>query len=133
MAGTVPGTFLLFVAGEPDRGDDSVVSRTRFNRFSGFLPAPGAGSQQPPGPLEPPWHLPLEQRRCLAMVGSLAEPLHRAVKVVDVNRPEGDRELVARWVSEETLLPSLVAPDGRRLDGLDSFLPNRVRALLSAR
>jgi hypothetical protein len=55
----------------------------------------------------------------------------KALKVVDVNRPSGDQGLVQRWVTRETLLPLLVSPNGRRLEGIESFVPSRLKDFLS--
>ena len=84
-----------------------------------------------PAPDERPWHFPVEQRTCIRLVDELAESLGRTVMVIDVNWPEFHTDLVERWVGPNTLLPLLVAPDGRRLEGLESFVPSIVRRFLS--
>ena len=68
---------------------------------------------------------------CIELVAELAESAGRALRIVDVNHPADDqRALVRRWVGTNTLLPLLVAPDGRTLEGSESFVPSRVRRFL---
>lgn len=52
------------------------------------------------------------------------------MKVVDVHRPAGDHDLVERWVTRETPLPLLVSPNGGRLQGIESFVPSRLKHFL---
>lgn len=126
-------SFLLFAAGEPDRGDDgrALASEIQQPTILQSIPRISGHSFPGPAPDEVPWHFPVEQRACIRLVNELAESLGRAVTVIDVNWPESDRDLVERWTGPNTLLPLLVAPDGRRLEGLESFVPSRVRRFLS--
>ena len=77
------------------------------------------------------WEFPEEVGQCVRLAVELAGRLGRDVRVVDLNGPAVDVEQVRRWVSPETLLPLLVSPDGRRLEGIGSFVPSTLRAFLA--
>lgn len=123
--------FLLFAAGEPDRGNDGRALVSTFHRTAAIVQLPPKDPEVLPQRGEVRWHYPVEQRMCVQLVLSLAEPMGKAVKVVDVHRPAGDHDLVERWVTRETLLPLLVSPNGGRLQGIESFVPSRLKHFLS--
>lgn len=143
MAGDLPSDAVLFVAGEPDVGLDdlSTGERSVFRRAAGFV-AGGAlvatsaevrgwkAARQGEGSGPPEWHLPPVQNQCAELVRSIAEQLGRTLRVVDVNRPSGYRDLVERWVGPNDLLPLLVRSDGSRLEGEERFVPRQVRRFL---
>ncbi len=128
------GTFLLFAGREPNRGDDGRGILREFPRMRAFAIFPPGSSEKESvarakqGPH--PWEFPIDVRPCLELVLDLARKAGQTVKLVDVNRPEDDRELVGRFVDESHVLPMLVAPSGARLEGLDAFSPAAVRSFL---
>jgi hypothetical protein len=149
MTSTDEGEILLFVAGEPDSGIGSLQEgKTNvFDRvidaalpFGGHIPV--SRSSNPPGDVPPlgeaaasttgdrPWHLPPEQLRCVDLVLSVARRERKEVTVVDVNRASAQQALVDRWVGPKDVLPLLVRPDGARLEGVEEFVPQRVRRFL---
>lgn len=89
--------------------------------------------EQPPLTDRRPWHLPPQQVACIDVVLDAAERERRTVLVIDVNRPEDHQELVDRWVMPNDVMPLLVRPDGRRLDGEENFVPHRVRQFITGR
>lgn len=133
-SGSVP--FLLFAAGEPNRGDDGRRILRHFPRMRAFSILPPEQTEERFSKslaAEPaPWGFPLDVRACVDLVLDLAERVGRAVVVIDVNRPAERRVDVERWTSPEGLLPALIAPTGARLEGLDAFTPAAVRRFLRA-
>ncbi|HXY46592.1 MAG TPA: hypothetical protein VEK13_01680 [Thermoplasmata archaeon] len=127
-----PTSFLLFAAGEPDRGDDgrAIASQLTVPTIL-HSPRVSSGSSTGPPSEELLWHFPVEQRACVRLVTDIAKSMGQVVTVIDVNWPEGDRDLVERWMGPNSLLPMLIAPDGRRLEGIESFVPSRVRRFLA--
>lgn len=121
--------FLLFAAGGPDHGDDGRAIARRLRRQTGVLPGTGADLHSP---VEPQWEFPVEQRSCILLVEEIAATTGDEVRVIDVNQPGEDRRLVERWAGPEAVLPLLVSPLGRRLEGAESFRPKRVRQFLGA-
>lgn len=124
-----PRRFLLFAGGEPDRGDDGRGMASQLGPFKRLIQLPGRPDLGP-GEGELPWQFPVEQRACVRLVLDMARSVGRVVQVVDVNRPAGDRDLVERWVTPETVLPLLISPDGRRREGAESFVPSQIRKFL---
>ncbi|MGA7650046.1 MAG: hypothetical protein ACLP8V_07325 [Thermoplasmata archaeon] len=145
--------FLLFVAGEPDSGVDSLqkTKSTVVGRFvdaalpfGGRMPisrtsnppgaiAPGLGEAPPSESVDRPWHLPRQQLRCVDMVLRIAGRERRRVTVVDTNRATAPQGLVDRWVGPNDVLPLLVGPDGARLEGIEEFVPQKVRQFIVGR
>lgn len=124
--------LLLFVGSVPDPGDDgrAVAKQLYFFGRFGQLILHGPSFLKPPEG-EVPWRLPVEQMACIQLVLDLARPSGRVVRLVDVNQPGDDRELVERWEGQDGVLPTLVAPDGRQLAGVESFDRERVRKFLA--
>lgn len=131
MTTNLSKSFLLFATGEPDRGDDGRGFASTFHRAGVIVQLPPKNPEVVPARGDVRWHYPVEQRMCVQLVVNLAESMGKALKVVDVNRPSGDQGLVQRWVTRETLLPLLVSPNGRRLEGIESFVPSRLKDFLS--
>lgn len=129
------GTFLLFAGGEPYRGDDGRGILRHFPRMRAFSISRPEFSEKASvarAKKEPhPWEFPIDVRPCLELVLDLAKKAGQTVKLVDVNRPQDDVELVGRFVNESHLLPMLIAPSGARLEGLDAFSPAAVRSFLA--
>jgi len=136
----VPATdLLLFVAGEPGRGPEAMKDVTsRWKLLAGTVVVgwwnrtrAGASSASDETGADSPeglaWHLPVEQIHCVNLVAEIARDLGRSVTLVDVNRPMGAEELLRRWVAADAVFPLLVRPDGRRLEGLDHFVPGELR------
>ena len=123
--------FLLFLAGEPFKDIPDLEGRQlavgvlpglRVERIGGHTSAdlqPGQvyGAEGETG----------------RMVLSLAAKCGVTVRVIDVDRPGPEAELVGRWVSAEDPLPLLVRPDGARLEGDEAFQPARVAEFLQGR
>ncbi|HKN06342.1 MAG: hypothetical protein ABR888_01620 [Thermoplasmata archaeon] len=143
----------LFVAGEPDSGVVSLQKgkTTVFDRvvdtvlpFGGRVPI--SRSSHPPGDVPPaigeadpsltedrPWHLPRQQLLCVDMVLRAARRQRRTVTVVDVNRASAQQGLVDRWVGPNDVLPLLARADGSRLEGIEEFVPQKVRKFIGHR
>ncbi len=130
--GTGP-EFILFAGGEVDHDEDGrelVRHLPRFRVFS-LTPMPKVAPRSSYGPERADtWKFPADVQSCVALVLDLAHRMRCRVRVVDVYRPGEDAALVRRWVTSETLLPILVSPGGRTLEGADSFVPGTVREFL---
>lgn len=130
-----PRAFLLFARSEPVRGDEGYTYAASFHRLRVFLrlaPShPAAPARGPSG--EPRWEFPADIGRCVRAALELAAETGTSVEVIDVSRAGKGQDLVSRWVLEGTLLPKLVAPDGRALEGVDAFVPSRLRRFFSGR
>ncbi len=119
--------FLLFAGGEPDRGDDGRdIASSLVGRFRAGRKYLGNSSVR-----EARWQFPVQQRMCVELVLEMAQRLGRSVKVIDVDWAGDDRGYVTQWRATEALLPLLISPDGRRLEGIESFVPAEVRRFLS--
>jgi len=138
--------FLLFVAGEPDATGDSMrdVNTSIGSRLVstiapvGHWTQPSRREQRPgfssgPEAEEQSWHIPQQQHVCVDLVVNTANNAGKSVRVIDVNRPEDFRELVGRWVGSADVLPLLVSPDGARLEGVEEFVPHKVRRFILRR
>jgi hypothetical protein len=145
----VPGTggepFLLFVGGEPGPGPESMrdVETSMGRRMLGSVvgnwwtprvpgPSQSGVAAQAPLPDDLPWHLPPPQIQAANMVFEIADRFGRKVAVVDVNRPGQNQGLVDRWVGTSGILPLLVRSDGGRLEGIEEFVPKKVRRFIGA-
>jgi hypothetical protein len=82
-------------------------------------------------PSERPARLPRLQLHCMNTVLRIARSAGREVTVVDVDRAAGRQHLVDRWVEARAPLPLLVRSDGRRLAGLEQFVPEVLRSFIS--
>jgi hypothetical protein len=142
----VGGSFVLFVAGEPDTGADPFkdVQTSIVRRLAGVVVGGavvgGHGKRKKREADEraasqglPPWILPREQQQCIELVEDAAQELQRSVTLVDVNRPEGNQSLVDRWFTPDSILPLLVSPSGERLEGNERFTPTTIRRFLRDR
>jgi hypothetical protein len=137
--------FLLFVGGEPgSSGKD--LNWTVFQRLTSFIfpqsirwlsrrlsPARSEDARPPAGTEKSSWHLPREAVASVNLVTHIVRRNGRSLTVVDVNRRSGQRALVDRWVTPNTVLPLLVRADGARLEGCDEFIPKRVRRFVECR
>jgi hypothetical protein len=104
------------------------MSRWFYGRaVSGYNLDPSAPVGPDGAPLR---YFPGEQGRSVRLALEIAEGSEVPVKVVDVNLPGDDAPLVTRFVTTATLLPLLVAPDGRTLEGESDFVPSRLRSFL---
>lgn len=144
MAASGGADLFLFVAGEPDTGINSTrdVESSVARRVAGalggrlWLRSPGGTSQLTDDARvsladERPWHLPPQQIHCVNMVFEIAQGKGRRVTLVDVNRAAGHQDLVDRWVGPDGVLPLLVRLDGTRLEGIEEFVPRKIRRLIS--
>jgi hypothetical protein len=89
-------------------------------------------SALPPSPKDRPAVLPRHQLHCMNTVLRIARSTGRSVTVVDVGRAAGRQHLVDRWVGTRDVLPLLVRPDGRRLEGAERFGAETIREFLAA-
>jgi hypothetical protein len=124
--------FLFFAASEPLRGHEGYVASSSFHRARVFVQLP------PRSPVRiraedgsARWEFPPDVGACLRLAVEVAASRHRTVRAVDVSRPGDEQPLVSRHVRPETLLPLLVSPEGRRLEGLSAFVPAELREFLS--
>jgi hypothetical protein len=136
VADVLRSPFVLFASSERVRGDEAYVvasSLSRFRAFQFFAPTgpdPKA-TRDPDG--GPRYEFPGEVGRCVRMAVELAKSTSTALRVIDITRPGDAGDLIQRWVTPETLFPLLVAPDGRRLEGIDWFVPSIVRKFYRGR
>ncbi len=93
------------------------------------VPAPGDSTIDPDGPR----HLPPPEVVCVDLVQEVAQATGWSVELVDVNNPGERAALVARYVSDNDVLPILVRPDGARLEGAEQFESRTVRRFLRRR
>ncbi|MGA8710131.1 MAG: hypothetical protein WB786_02740 [Thermoplasmata archaeon] len=147
MASAVGDDLLLFVAGEPDSGANSIrlggvglllrwtamIVPGSGRLGPGGVPTPGSSFQQPPLTDARPWHLPSQQLICVNMVLEAAEHAGRAVTIVDVDRSGDQQDLVQRWFGPQDVIPLLVRPDGTRIMGVENFSPGKVRRFVDRR
>jgi hypothetical protein len=124
--------FLFFAAKESLHGDEAYVVASTFHRARVILQLPpkhpvrireGDGTARS--------DFPPDVGSCLRVAVGVATSLGKTVSVIDISRPGNRRELVERHVHAETLLPLMVSPSGRRLEGLECFVPRHLRAFLS--
>lgn len=138
--------LILFVAGEPSPGTDSMrdVDTSVWGRFVGMLVGGrllviahraqlAAEGSHPATEDEPPWHLPPQQIQCADLVLQGANLRGKSVTLVDVNRSAGFEDLVERWVGPNDVVPLLVRSDGARLEGVEDFVPRKVRRFIDGR
>jgi hypothetical protein len=134
-APTVLGApFVLFLSGESFR--DAVPGARRpysVSLLRGGTPMAGyaVGGHVPadadPGQLYGP------EAAMGRRVLDLAATCGTRVRVVDVEHPGTDAELVRQYASPERVLPILVRADGARLDGADAMVPARLAPFLHGR
>lgn len=119
--------FLLFAASEHDpsvEGLDAVAGMGARLLSIGAASWRARSAATPNAPTE---NFPGEQGRSVRLALDIGESLGRAVRVIDLSHPGDDQELATRYARGEPLLPLLVAPSGRRLEGLDSFVPAQLK------
>ncbi len=112
MAAAGGTDLLLFVAGEPGPGADSMrdVETSMVRRMAGSIVggwwfgakrggSRSAGSSPPAHPDDQLWHLPPEQIGCANMVFDIAQRMGRTVALVDANagRAPGPRGTMGRF------------------------------------
>jgi len=134
MATAASRPFLLFAGGEPDRRDDGMAIVSNLHRARVFVQIPPKRREE--GPLldangRPRWHFRTEQGSAVRLAVEIAKAMGKEVRVIDVNRPATEGDPVDRYVTAETHLPVLISPDGRRLEGLESFVPSRLKRFLA--
>jgi hypothetical protein len=138
VSASTTGSLLFFVGGDPSVQDELDRFPPSFRRtLVTFLLPPGMLFPGTPRSTrsdpEAPWTIPADQLMCAerltAAVHKTGRPL--TVKVIDVNRPGDDRELVQRYVGPGDVLPVLVRPDGLRVEGAEAFTPAVLRRFLS--
>jgi hypothetical protein len=133
VAAPAPGTVVLFLAGDPALAERQANPAVVATMWSRFLPANFVMRKGTPPPRDPdaPGPFPPDQLMCAQRLLDAAKLLGRSVKIVDVNRPGEDRELVRRWVSAADILPILLRSDGNRLEGAEAFHPATLRGFLA--
>jgi len=126
--------FVLFLAGEPFR---DVIPGGGRQTVLGVSVAGGPGPVEVLGGHEPadfqPGQLYGSQAEMGRMVLDLANKCGVPVRVVDVEHPGAEAELVQRSLPVAGPLPVLLRPDGARLAGSESFVPRTVAAFLQGR
>ena len=149
MVGQTGFDLLLFIGGAPGGPDDDrrgVAVRWEadddvgtFRRLVGWLARPWRRLWVQPGPTaaedatlpgaasQSAWHVPRELIPSVNLVLDAAQRAGRRVTVVDVNRREGQQQLIDRWIGPKTTLPLLVRGDGACLEGSEKFLPKKIR------
>ncbi len=132
MYGVSARPFLLFAASERDPSVDGLDAVAGMGqRLLGVGPASGRarGSRAGSPPTE---NFPGEQGRSVRLALDIGQSLGRTVRVIDLSRPGDDQALANQYAQGEPLLPLLVAPSGRRLEGLDSFVPAQLKKFFQA-
>jgi hypothetical protein len=124
--------LVMFVAGVPTIDDAMPGAGHHVIAVAALGPAFGGvdgwGGAEPGDAL--PGQVFGEQGRCGRMVLDIARRVGLRVKVVDVNRPGADADLVQRLIRPDDDLPVLIRPDGARLSGEGSFVPKTVERFL---
>jgi DNA-binding Lrp family transcriptional regulator len=119
---------------------ESKKAVTSFYRQSGLPPsgaavgtAPVPGTTETRGAVmdqaiadEPVFFLSDDQARCLAITEEMAKRRGYHLTVVDIGKAGRLERLVAERLKGVQLLPALVTPGGRRLEGPDSFTDERL-------
>lgn len=136
VAAPAPGSVVFFVGGDPNLREQLESYPVPIGGVvRAFFPVSWVFSRAPPQTAEepdPPWLVPVDQLRCIELLERAVRKTGQQVRVVDVNRPGEDRELVRRWVGTDDVLPVLVRSDGARLVGEEAFSPAALRRFLSA-
>lgn len=123
--------FLLFAASEHDpsvEGLDAVAGMGERLLSIGAA----SGRARTAARSAPTENFPGEQGRSVRLALDIGESLGRTVRVIDLSHPGDDQELATRYARGEPLLPLLVAPSGRRLEGLDRFVPAQLKRFFQA-
>jgi len=125
-----PPSFLLFVSGEPF---DQAMPGSRYRVVSAAM-GPGPLGSASWGGHEPADfqgdQLYGQDARVGRMVLEIAQQRGIPVKVIDINHPGPDSDLVRRYITGEDVFPVLVRPDGARLAGEESFVPGVIERFL---
>ncbi|MCI4373607.1 MAG: hypothetical protein L3K02_08210 [Thermoplasmata archaeon] len=139
-----PSELLLFVSGEPETGVDPFrdIQSPWARLFAGSVRLFGhrrprdvedltrsLTSSTGAGRLR----LPPDQIQCVNQVVRLAGKAGRTVRIVDVNEPVGQENLVARWTGPNDVFPLLIRPGGAKLVGEEAFLARKVRRFIRGR
>ncbi len=130
-AGPSVPTSRLFVCGEPV--DDAIPGGRRrivHTWTGGGMPIGGTSTGGPAAADLGPGQICGPSARVGRLVLEIARGRTLSVKVVDVNDPGDDRELLRCYGIEESVLPVLVRPDGARLVGDSELEPERLRRFL---
>ena len=97
----------------------------------------GAGGEAPSGSHEesaptgePIYFLSDDQSRCVAQVEEMAARRGYRIRVVDVEKVGRIERLIAEHLRGVQKFPVLIAPSGRRLEGLDQFTIQELAALM---
>ena len=91
-------------------------------------PSASAGEGAPTG--EPIYFLSDDQSRCVAQVEEMAMRRGYRVRVVDVEKVGRIERLIAEHLRGVQKFPVLIAPSGRRLEGLEQFTIQELAALM---
>ncbi len=129
------GSFLLFARSEPLTGKEGYLvaeqqARARWSRL--FVPLPPEAPVRGTDPADPPRDFPWDVGLCVRLAVEIAESTHVPLRIIDLAHPDNDPELAARWIHESTVLPLLVSPTGRSMEGPDRFVPKELRRFYAA-
>jgi len=132
-----PGSFLLFVSGEPGPPETLsplIGTSVGARLFGSVIPASWFPDRTPPpGPRPEDWHVPREEVATANLVFEIARETGRPVALVNANGSGTDAELASKWVGANDLLPVLVRSDGERLVGLEQFRPKTIRTFMAGK
>ena len=99
--------------------------------ISGSSPEAAPGSNEEGAPVgEPVYFLSDDQSRCVAQVEEMAGRRGYHVRVVDVEKAGRLERLIAEHLRGVQKFPVLIAPSGRRLEGLEQFTIQELAALM---
>lgn len=104
-------------------------SPTRGISGSSAEAAPGSNEEGAPVG-EPVYFLSDDQSRCVAQVEEMAGRRGYHVRVVDVEKAGRLERLIAEHLRGVQKFPVLIAPSGRRLEGLEQFTIQELAALM---
>ncbi len=138
MPGPEPGGLVLFVASVPRTGTDELDNPglSATGRLVGFF---GGGwyqagvwqrakvAKDAELQADESRRLPADQIRIANEVTEVADAWGMAVTVIDVNHPIGWEDVIRSSVGSDETLPVLLAADGSRLVGTESFGPDSLR------
>jgi len=101
-------------------------------QLSVSMNSPSMGeSPPPPSRVDIRGYLPPEMVGCSKMVTDILERDGEQLTLVDVSREEVRPDLISRYFGPDNVLPMLVGPDGRKLEGLVEFTPKRIRKFVA--
>ncbi len=130
------GSAVLFLAGDPALAAQRAATPESMAAIGRLFPIPPSFAierrkrRATSDPIDT-HGIPAEQVVCAQRTLDAATKLGRKLKIVDVNHPDDDADLVKSFVGPDDILPILVRADGGRLAGEEAFTPGNLREFLA--